>query len=265
MDVGDYLSRQGLTPLSPEEIRRTIVHSLTSEQREEYEQMWENYVNCGDVESTQTMYRFEYGFVVPEFQHSLYNLRSRAPDFLEFFDRLLPVLSKYCNGKKNVLDCGCGDAVVLGYLAAEHPDTIFTGIDRVPEAITRAEQRILNMHATNVTVRLGDCYDRSGDPKTGDTFDGVLVINALDDDREAWSTFSDARFDTVRKLSSLHPLLQPQGTVMVSLTPFPRYTEEFESLLRADFSRADFAVANADSFPYADRRHYWWTLSPATA
>jgi arsenite methyltransferase len=59
-------------------------------------------------------------------------------------------------GRKNVLDLGCGPATQLAQIAELNPDVQFTGVDLSPTMLADAQRHIDTLRLRNVTLRLGD-------------------------------------------------------------------------------------------------------------
>ena len=81
------------------------------------------------------------------------------------------------NGRKSVLDLGCGPAVQLAQIAQFNPGVQFHGIDLSREMLSQAEQQVAQLNLTNVRFSQGDITDLSLVP-TG-SVDLVMSTMAL--------------------------------------------------------------------------------------
>lgn len=256
MTVDEYYTRLGLMPLEV-----NLLMSAWSKD-EEYQRRFERFASCGDYKSTQAFYEFFYTKELPDLGCLWCDAFHRAFDI--HVDRaVFPKIARFCAGGKDILDAGCGDGVLLCFLAHTFPGTRWLGVDIRPEAIELAKKRVEQLRLGNVTLVNHDVFDLTR--QYPEAFDAVILRNVVDDTRDAWSDFREVKFHAVEKLRSIRTLLKSGGQVWLSLT-FREYSQESENRLAKQISEAGFAAGRAQHIPYhiegMTYRHLAWILRP---
>lgn len=266
LTVGDFLRMIGLTPLNPAELHQISQRYALDSSVRTMAELHEMTRECGDEASNEAFYRFFYTECVPELGIPWYEAFERAYNLpLEW--AVLPAMARFCSAperRTHILDVGCGVGLPLCYLAAQFPDMRFVGVDCRPEALVHARRRVEKLGLTNVTFLEGDAF--RGGIRWQDTFDGAILRNVVDDAREAWTDFLDAKFSADAKLAALRSALVDRARVWVSLTPYPHLTPEFEQRLCAAFEVGGYVTPPPERVDYdvTGHRctHLVWTLCP---
>lgn len=80
-----------------------------------------------------------------------------------------------------VCDLGCGQGIALHLMAAQYPDSAFTGIDNHDEAIHTARHLAGQQGLTNAEFRNLDAAALSADPDLAGQFDYIMAFDAIHD------------------------------------------------------------------------------------
>jgi SAM-dependent methyltransferase len=138
---------------------------------------------------------------VPEYVHG-YSTREgeRLADQAATVERLLHHDTVYPSGSR-VLEAGCGIGAQTAILCRNHPEALFTSIDRSPVSLDAACERVRNEGLTNVTFQQADIFDL---PFPEASFDHVFVCFVL-----------EHLSDPVEALRCLMRVLRPGGTLTV--------------------------------------------------
>ena len=261
IDVRSYLENEGLTPISLETFNWYIRRNLTLQERYDLEKIWDDYTRRGDAEGTKAWYTFSYGKRIEELDCSFSELWIRT-GYLNCTEAILPHIAHFCESSEvsNVLDCGCGEGINLGYLSLCFPEKSFTGIDRIPEAIELSKKRLERLGVKNGNLICTDCYAFA--QTNPDPFDSIIMLNILDDEREAWSDFQELLYDTQRKTEAIRPLLKDTSKIFLSLLPYPE--SEFKTRLLGPIESAGFKISQSFITTYEMNQkshdHYTWIL-----
>ena len=246
MSAEKHYSRLGIKIFQQSDFAAALQRNPYHKDVIEFQRIFQQYVECGDLDSTEAFYHFAYPTVVP-------SLNTTFIDIFQSFDYpldvvLLPEMRRFCNGATSVLDAGCGSGLVLTYLASELPKAQFVGIDRLPEPVAESQLRITEFGLSNASVAIGDAFALP--TKFKGQFECVLLRNIVDDSRRSYTQYLDAEFDTVRKLTEAGKALTHNGRIWLSMTPFPHYTPEFQSRVETAIEEAGFGVIQSQQIPY---------------
>lgn len=166
-------------------------------------------------------------------------------------------ISATIQGRKNVLDLGCGPATQLGQVAQLNPDIAFTGVDLSEEMLADARQHVKKLDIGNVDFVRADITKLTQFESA--SFDAVISTMALHHLR----TLADLKacFKEIRRV------LKPDGALY--LTDFGRlkslksviffaylnkchqphsFSLDYERSLRAAFLLSDFKDVAKDAF-----------------
>jgi SAM-dependent methyltransferase len=265
MTFDEYYTRLGLTPLDSNLYMSTFTRYGGTNAVEEYKRLFDRFQRCGDYESTQAFYQFLFTTEVPGLGCLWSDAFHRAFDL--HLDRVVfPKVELCCADAAEILDAGCGDGILLCYMAIRFPDKKWVGVDVRPEAIELARKRIDQLSLTNVTILEHDVFELAED--FPERFDCAILRNVVDDAREAWSDFHDGKFNAVEKLSNIRRVLKTDGRAWLSLT-FPVYSQEREDRLTNEIRQVGFVAGPAEHIPYRVHGttfiHLAWTLQDRSA
>lgn len=263
-----YYADLGLKTLDPDQLNRLIAQNVGEPSVQRFTERLRQQLEVGDEAGNVAFYQCFYTELVPGLGMTW--SQAYACAYFPPFERVsLPDLEYFCRAHETctiVLDAGCGDGFALCYLAQGLPFIKFVGVDRCPAALNQASKRVEQFSLTNVELHEGDVFNPPESWR--ERFDGAILRNIVDDTREPYSQFLDARFRTREKLQAVRPLLKRNARVYVGMTHYPHNSQAFEELVSADLAAAGFHAPPAQHRPYeGDRRslvQLAWTLTPAS-
>lgn len=88
---------------------------------------------------------------------------------------ILNILGLCLRGKQRILDIGCGFGLFGIYLAMQHPEITYRGIDLSRKRVLLARRAARRLGLKNVSFECADARELSLD----DMFDGILMIDLL--------------------------------------------------------------------------------------
>lgn len=246
--VKQHYERLGLETGDLAALDRVLRQYRTHENVVGYQQHLAHYLGCGDEASAEKMYQFMYETQVPSLQMTFADAFQVERFFLNAVE--LPLMHNLCANANSVLDAGCGDGVVLTYLANAWPKTRFVGVDRLPQAIDRCNSRIQKLDLANATAVIGDVFILPDDLKG--EFDVVIFRTVVDDVREAYTPWSAVKYNAAFKLTEVGKALKKGGRIWMSMSAGYTYLERFLHQIQEDIRQADFGIVDFHNFPRPD-------------
>ena len=263
MQLSEYHERIGLLPINRAQFDSVRKQHANHASVQEFDRLRGPYSDLGDRDSVQPFYRFLYSTSMPDL--NILWSDAYAAMGSELDTKVFPEVARLCGNVSGVLEVGCGDGLLLCYLAVQHPDVSFVGMDFTAEAIALCHERIERLKLTNVTAVQADAFQSNNEYKQ--SFDRAILLNVIDDTRVRGSAVEDACFETTHKMNAIKLLLRGNAQVCVGLTAdseYARIIEKLEKQVFRDFQSAGFTGQRAKRLVYSSgshaRTHLMWDL-----